>query len=685
MKSSNILIVEDDDGASRFLLQPLAETSYITSSKTLHKGNIPLAIRKGIPPDAILYYCSRTGSDLCHYFCCKENPGERPPFIVVYENIPAELAVGFMRAGAVDCIHKNDIKHILSALDYLTTTNENSDHQNTNYMNHTTAETNGGICQYEAYDDEINNPGILCELLGNGEEFIERVMKLSQGGIWVTDLNGIIIEVNDAYCRMSGFTKPELIGVHIGELDMTGNEKLFAEHIDRIIASGNGKFETVHKTREGTVRNVLVNVIYFCDHLYMYINDITDSIKTRRELEKSEEKFRSLFSSLHDAFSLNEIILDRNGNAVDFRVLDCNPAYEKLLCADIKDIRGRTASELFLQIDKNLMEICGEIAITGHAKNVESFSRGLGAYFRIHIFSPERLKFALILEDVTRLKENEEELDKYRNSLEKLVEERTAELDKTSRRLKEEIEKEKNYKIMLQQALEKEKELNEMKNRFISTVSHEFRTPLATMLSSAELVECYGRKWSEKKYREQISKIKFSVEHLTNLVDDLLIISRSDSGRITCQPQPTDIQVFIYNIMEEITPVICNYHHFVCSCKTTEQCYSIDQRLVRFILINLLSNSFKYSPDGGDVELIVEYQNGFLKFCISDQGIGIPDSDIAYLFEPFHRGCNTGDIPGTGLGMSIVKRSADICCGQVEVKKNTPCGTIVTVQIPVRY
>jgi PAS domain S-box-containing protein len=292
------------------------------------------------------------------------------------------------------------------------------------------------------------------------------------------------------------------------------------------------------------------------------------------------------------------------------------------------------------------------------------------------------IKMIGTIQDITERVKASKELELYKNHLEELIAARTSDLDKVNAQLLGEIQKAKEYEMMLQTSLKNEQTLNEFKSRFISTTSHEFRTPLTSILSSSELLKRYGTKWEQKKIDEHLDRIKYSVDHLTKLLDDVLTINRTDNGKINYNPQLIDLRALCDEIILEAGSHSNNSHNFIFRYKTEKNNFILDRKLIRFILLNLLSNAFKYSPDGGDIVLEISTDENNLKFRIEDSGIGIPEEDRKHLFEPFHRGNNVNAIPGTGLGLSIVKKSVEIHSGQIKYNSVLGQGTNFTITIP---
>jgi PAS domain S-box-containing protein len=232
-------------------------------------------------------------------------------------------------------------------------------------------------------------------------------------------------------------------------------------------------------------------------------------------------------------------------------------------------------------------------------------------------------------------------------------------------------------------ALEKEKELSELKSRFVAMVSHEFRTPLTTILSSAELLEYYGHKSTEKEKLDLFHQIRTAIQRTTQLLDDVLAINRAEAGKLEFKLAPLELEKFCRTLVEELQLNFGNKHaiSLVNQGECTNAC--MDEKLLRHIFINLLSNAVKYSPQGGTIHFEVACQNEAAIFQVKDEGIGIPVEDQQQLFESFHRAKNVGNIPGTGLGLSIVKRLVELHQGSIAVASQLGVGTTFTVTLPL--
>ncbi|MGB5959453.1 MAG: ATP-binding protein [Coleofasciculaceae cyanobacterium] len=245
------------------------------------------------------------------------------------------------------------------------------------------------------------------------------------------------------------------------------------------------------------------------------------------------------------------------------------------------------------------------------------------------------------------------------------------------------ITKRKITEAELHKALEKEKELNELKSRFISMASHEFRTPLTTILGSAELLKHYSYKWSSEKKLVHFERINSNVQHLAELLNDVLLIGQVEAGKLEFNPERLDVVQFCSSLFEDLQLSARSEHTITFTCQVSQLEGYLDEKLLRHILSNLLSNAIKYSPTGSTVNFELVCQNDLAIFHVQDSGIGIPLEDQQHLFESFHRAKNVGNIPGTGLGLSIVKRSVDLHGGSITVESEVKVGTTFTVTIPL--
>ena len=238
----------------------------------------------------------------------------------------------------------------------------------------------------------------------------------------------------------------------------------------------------------------------------------------------------------------------------------------------------------------------------------------------------------------------------------------------------------------LSASLERERELNQLKSRFISIASHEFRTPLSTILISKNLVGRYCQQRNAPTISEDISEeldsIERAVRHMADTLDEVLTITKSEAGKITFEPVELDITAFCQEIVEKWNALSTEIHTLVFTGVGEHLRACVDPKLFETILSNLLSNAVKYSPRGGMVVCELWADEADLCLSVKDEGIGIKPEDQHNLFEAFHRGHNAASIQGTGLGLSIVKQFVDLHGGTIDVHSMMDQGTQFTLVFP---
>ncbi|MBW4507500.1 MAG: response regulator [Scytonematopsis contorta HA4267-MV1] len=233
-----------------------------------------------------------------------------------------------------------------------------------------------------------------------------------------------------------------------------------------------------------------------------------------------------------------------------------------------------------------------------------------------------------------------------------------------------------------QAALEKEQQLNAFKSRIIATISHEYRTPLASILGAASTLKQHGNKLDEFKQQRFLGMIQSKTRHLSKLIDDMLSVNQFELGKTKFQPIPLDLLEFFSDLMEEQRETASENHELILKITGNNKGFCGDKGLLRLIFTNLMSNAIKYSPNGGDVEFHLMGKDSQVIFCIQDKGIGIPKIDQENLFQPFNRGSNVDTIPGTGLGLVIAKSCVELHGGYISLESQPGQGTKVSVNLP---
>lgn len=279
--------------------------------------------------------------------------------------------------------------------------------------------------------------------------------------------------------------------------------------------------------------------------------------------------------------------------------------------------------------------------------------------------------------------EQQKQLEKVTNDIRKLNTELEAKVEERTLILKEALQRLEQSQAELSEALDKERQLNEIKSRFVSMASHEFRTPLSAVLSSASLIAKYTTTEQQANRDKHIKRIKESVKHLNDLLEDFLSLGKLDEGKVAAQYGEFHLSETIHDTVDEVRGLVkkgqeIKYEH----CGDHDMVHN-DKRLLKNILINLIGNALKFSDENATVQVKSAVKGGQATVRVKDQGIGISDEDQAHLFSSFFRGKNALNIQGTGLGLHIVRRYTDLMGGDIQLQSRLGEGTEVTVTFPI--
>lgn len=372
---------------------------------------------------------------------------------------------------------------------------------------------------------------------------------------------------------------------------------------------------------------------------------LTEREWAEKELQESETRFRQLAENINEVFWLSD--------PKKFKILYISPAYEQ--------IWGRTPQSLYEQ-PKSFVDAI-------HPEDRERTRAALGKQL-----------FGEPTEETYRIVKPDGEVRWIRDRSFPIFD-KSGQLYRVAG-IAEDITQYKQAEAETRKALEKEKELNEMKSRFISMTSHEFRTPLTTILSATNLVQHYGHKLPESEKQELFGQIETGIKRLTLLLDNLLFLTKAEADKVQFKPVPLELEKFCGALVKEMQLIDGGKHtiNFVSNGDCTGAV--MDENLLRHVLSNLLSNAIKYTPPGGDIQFKLDREDKEVIFQIKDSGIGIPPEDLQRLFESFHRASNVGNIPGTGLGLAIVQRMVNLHRGSIGVDSEVGFGTTFTVTIP---
>lgn len=361
-----------------------------------------------------------------------------------------------------------------------------------------------------------------------------------------------------------------------------------------------------------------------------------------------------------------------------------NPAALDLFGLEAEEVIGRNISILMPEPDRSLHDSymenyhrTGHKKIIGIGREVRGRRKdGTTFPFRLavsEVFYENKTIYAGIVHDLSKERAAEDKLLHHTEQLERTVSERTKDLIKTVSELEQ-------AKSEVSHSLEKEKELNQLKSRFVSMASHEFRTPLSSVQLSASLIEKYVEKPDVDNVIKHTTRIKNSVQLLTSILNDFLSLERLDSGSVLANLEHINLVQLGEEITEEMQLICKKNQHIVYQHTGDTGHFHLDANLIKNSIINLISNAIKYSGEDSFIEFHTEISDSFCTLVVKDNGIGIPVEDQKSLFEPFFRAHNTGNIPGTGLGLNIVRRYVSLMGGTVSFESAQHQGTTITLR-----
>jgi PAS domain S-box-containing protein len=311
-----------------------------------------------------------------------------------------------------------------------------------------------------------------------------------------------------------------------------------------------------------------------------------------------------------------------------------------------------------------------EVSLSHYDRNGETFVIA----FVVDITRRKLIEQNMLMQQ-KQLEKVSDEIRKFNAELEVKVEQRTMILQEALQNLEQ-------SQAELSEALDKERQLNEIKGRFVSMASHEFRTPLSTVLSSASLLSGYVSRGDFDKCERHISKIKNSVKHLNDILEDFLSLGKLDEGKVVTHITEFDLSDFVTETTDEMKGLLKKGQHFQIEYSGDTLVHS-DNKLLKNILINLITNAIKFSDEGKMIGVKTFVENHIATISVSDEGMGIAEQDQEHLFSSFFRGINALNIAGTGLGLHIVKRYTDLLKGEVNLQSELDKGTTIIISIPV--
>ncbi len=483
------------------------------------------------------------------------------------------------------------------------------------------------------------------QALQESEQRLQAILDNSTALIYVKDLQGRYITINAWYGILFNVSREAMQGKTDYDIFPKEIADVYrANDLEVIKAKSPIDWEELAPHEDGLHTYLSIKFPLFDAEGEVYaVCGISTDISERKRAENALNSSLATNRALLDAIPDPMFRIDESGIFVNFKAVKNN-----ILPLPTQDFLGKSLYEVFPEEVANPMMDCVQLALA--TKNMQI------------------LEYKLLLDN---------NLSEYEARIATSAENEVMAIIR-------DITERKQVETDIRNALEKEKELNELKSRFVTMASHEFRTPLATIFSSSELLEYYSHKWSEDKKIKHQQRIQSSVKHMTGLLDDVLLIGKAEAGKLEFQPKLIDIIQFCRDLVEEVQVTTTSHTISLCIQEQLSKMEGmIDDKLLRHIIINLLTNAVKYSPEGREVIFDLKCDRTSAIFAIQDEGIGISVEDQQKLFESFHRGKNVSNIPGTGLGLAIVKKSVDLHGGTITVQSQLEVGTKFTVILPL--
>jgi PAS domain S-box-containing protein len=531
------------------------------------------------------------------------------------------------------------------------------------------------ITEIQAIGRDITELVQASQALTESEEQFKLFIEQSHDGVWVIDEQGYTKYINQRMAEMLQYEITDFYRIPIFHFI---DAKLIPLQEYYSIVCRNGEklqydFEFVRKDSQNLYVSISASPVYGADKSFIgtiyFISDITKRYFAEKELKKSEERYKYTLEAIPDTM----LTFTNSGSIISIQGAPDD------LFGDKGNIIGKHLNRIFEdEIASQFILAVSDFVVSRKVQNFDfSISKNSTVqYFDARIIGISDNEYLAILRNITDKKMAEYEINTLNLSLEKKVIERTTQLASA-------MEKLSNAKEEISGALAKEKELNNLKSRFITTISHEYRTPLTVINSSVNLIERYFDKLSKDDIFNYIEKINRAVGVLTHLVEEVLIIGKAEKGKMTVKKEYMNITEFCEKVVDEIQLTDGNQHQIVKSFDSFPNAVYSDPNLIRLIINNLLSNAIKYSAKDSIVKIRLQNINDKLIITIEDNGIGIPENEVKYLFDEFHRGFNVGMAQGTGLGLSIVKYCIQSLGGEIQVKSEVNKGTTFVVHLPI--
>ena len=537
---------------------------------------------------------------------------------------------------------------------------------------------------------------------------LDAVIQTATDGIIIIDQRGSILKVNDAASKLFGYQVEELLGRNINMLMPRNYSEKHDGYLQHYHTTGEKKIIGIGREVEGKRKNdtifpcyLSISEVRLTESVIFtgIVHDLTEQKQIERELISAKEKIEMYF----DLANTINVVLDRQAKIINLN-------HKGLSFVGLKQEEASQLHwfNLILPPGEQLpLQLALVEMMSGDIPLLDSFDTHaiqINGVVKVYSWKNSLLKDTkgevkgMICSgiDISDLREAEHRILSMNAELEKRVSRRTEELAAAinqllniNKKLEFEIQERKSAEDALREkekalrkAYEREKELNNLKSRFVSMASHEFRTPLSTILSSAELIEAYNEMGQDAKRVKHILRIRSAVNNLTSILNDFLSLSKLEEGKVISQPMEFVLNDFCDDLLEDILPLLKPGQKVITSEEIRNTVIFLDHKILKNILLNLFSNAIKYSEQDKSIYFEFFMDDKMLHFSIRDEGIGIPAEEHEYLFTRFFRAHNVENIQGTGLGLNIVKRYLELMEGIIQFESTLGVGTRFQISLP---
>lgn len=495
--------------------------------------------------------------------------------------------------------------------------------------------------------------------LRESEEKFRALFEASSQGIILLDAQRIL-EVNPACLRILGFQSPdEIVGRNAAELSATVQpngervETVARRYISECVRDGSARFEWMVRSSHGSnlpVETILTRIRWGGRQIIQAVfHSIEERKRAEAELRESARQLQESEARFSTAFHASPVLTTIT-NLKNTKFVETNDAFVKWVGYSREEIIGRSAVELGLWNNPaERPKFLDEVTRVGFVRDIEVQFRTRTGVLHTMLLTADRIEI-----------QREPHLIVFA-------------LDITQR---------KKADAEMQKALARERELGLLRSKFVSMVSHEFRTPLGIIQSSAEILDDYLEQLEPGERKEHLQSIQKNTKRMAGLMEEVLLLSKFDVGKMEFKPAPLDPRYFFRRLVDEVLSATQRRCPIELAISALPPEIRADESMLRHIFTNLLTNGVKYSEPGCPVLFEAWRDDRGFAAVIRDRGIGIPEADQEWLFSAFHRGGNVGERPGTGLGLVIVKRCVDLHGGTIAIESKVGLGTSVTVRLP---